>query len=589
MRVDFLNIFEMIVLPSLIGSIIVLMILIFKGIFRNKLNFTFHYYIWLILIIKLIIPFGPQTPLNISNLYENFHVQGTTNKSTQITQSNSSKELTNATLSNPISISAMHPSNKSVISKANRIPLNHKVNIEKVFCFIWILGTSLSIAILVTGYKKLKDIVGTSIKNINSTHREILNKCKKAMNIRTEVELSYSQKINSPSLCGLIKPKILIPVSVAANIGDEEFKYIIMHELTHLKNKDIFINYAITLLSIIYWFNPLLLYAFHKMREDCEISCDGQVISYLGASENLQYGNTIIKVLELAGKSNRLIGTTSMVLNSFEIKRRIIMISKYRKINFKGILLGTVVFVIIGGLGIAINTSNIISDKNIVKATTLQVKTPVITSKSTVKNTPNTASAAIIKKSTSDNTDSIVPFSADIVIYNSHADEAYPSGMKVSDVGALLSNKLVKEGFNSHFIKCDPPADYNKSYQAARALITKNVKQYSNTILIDIHSNILENEKSNARKMVFQFTKRNPRYKANKKFVDSLLGNIKTSKEVKSEMYFYQFGISYFNEDLSNNSTVIELGNNISSDSDIEVCVNALVSALKNTQKTSSK
>ena len=589
MRVDFLNIFEMIVLSSLIGSVIVLMILIFKGIFRNKLNFTFHYYIWLILIIKLIIPFGPQNPLNISNLYENFHVQGTTNKATQITQINSSKELTNATLSNPISISAMHPSNKSVISKANRIPLTHKVNIEKVFCFIWILGTSLSIAILVTGYKKLKDIVGTSIKNINSTHREILNKCKKAMNIRTEVELSYSQKINSPSLCGLIKPKILIPVSVAANIGDEEFKYIIMHELTHLKNKDIFINYAITLLSIIYWFNPLLLYAFHKMRQDCEISCDGQVISYLGASENLQYGNTIIKVLELAGKSNRLIGTTSMVLNSFEIKRRIIMISKYRKIDFKGILLGTVVFVIIGGLGIAINTSNIISDKNIVKATTLQVKTPVITSKSTVKNIPNIASAAIIKKSTSDNTDSIVPFSADIVIYNSHADEAYPSGMKVSDVGALLSNKLVKEGFNSHFIKCDPPADYNKSYQAARALITKNVKQYSNTILIDIHSNIIENEKSNARKMVFQFTKRNPRYKANKKFVDSLLGNIKNSKEVKSEMYFYQFGISYFNEDLSNNSTVIELGNNISSDSDIEVCVNALVSALKNTQKTSSK
>ena len=108
----------------------------------------------------------------------------------------------------------------------------------------------------------------------------------KAMNIRTEVELSYSKKISSPSLCGFIKPKILIPVSVAANICDEEFKYIIMHELTHLKNKDIFINWAITLLSMIYWFNPILLYGFHKMRQDCEISCDGQVISYLGEGEN---------------------------------------------------------------------------------------------------------------------------------------------------------------------------------------------------------------------------------------------------------------------------------------------------------------
>ncbi|MBZ9607474.1 M56 family metallopeptidase [Clostridium estertheticum] len=581
---DFLNVFELIVLSSLIGSVIVLMILIIKGIFRNKLNFTFHYYIWLILIIKLIIPFGPQNPLNISNLYENFHVQSTTNNTTQTT---SSKELTNATLSNPISISAMHPSNKS-ISKANSIPLKHNVNIEKVFCFIWIFGSSLSIGILVIGYKKLKDIVRTSIKNINSTHREILNKCRSAMNIKTEVELSYSQKISSPSLCGLIKPKILIPVRIADNIGDEEFKYIIMHELTHLKNKDIFINWAITLLSMIYWFNPIFLYAFHKMRQDCEISCDGQVLSYLGASENLQYGNTIIKVLELAGKSNRLIGTTSMVLNNLEIKRRIIMISKYKKLNFKGILLGTVAFIAIGSLGIALNTSNMNSDKNIARATPLQVETPVTTSKSTVKNTSNAAASAIFKKSTSDNTDSIVPFSSDIVIYNSHPDEDYPSGMKVTDVGALLSNKLVKEGFDSHFIKRAPSTDYKKSFQDTRDLITKNVKAYSTTILLDIHRDIKEKSKCDTKKIKFVLAKCNPHYEANKRFVDSLLGNIENSKEIKSDIYFYQYGISYFNQDLSNNSSYIELGNNMSSDSDIEACVNALVLALKNTQNTSS-
>ena len=68
MGMDLLNIFEKIVLSSLIGSVIVFMILITKGIFRNKLNFTFKYYIWLILIIKLTIPFGPKNPLNISDL-----------------------------------------------------------------------------------------------------------------------------------------------------------------------------------------------------------------------------------------------------------------------------------------------------------------------------------------------------------------------------------------------------------------------------------------------------------------------------------------------------------------------------------------
>ena len=179
----------------------------------------------------------------------------------------------------------------------------------------------------------------------------------KNMNIKNKVELSYSSKISSPSLCGFIKPKILIPINVAANVSDEEFKYIIMHELTHLKNKDIFINWIITLLSMIYWFNPILLYGFHKMRQDCEFSCDDQAISYLDEGENLQYGNAIIRVLELGGKYTRLMGTTSMVMKSSEIKRRIIMISKYKKVNIKNIILGTIIVVIIGGLGIALNTS----------------------------------------------------------------------------------------------------------------------------------------------------------------------------------------------------------------------------------------
>ena len=126
----------MILLSSLIGSVIVLMILIIKGIFKNKLNSTFHYYIWLILILKLIIPVGPQTPLNISNIYENFYVQSTTNENTQI---NSSKQLEITNLDSSTSINtSLQDSN--VINSPINIPLKSQVNIEKVFCFIWILG-----------------------------------------------------------------------------------------------------------------------------------------------------------------------------------------------------------------------------------------------------------------------------------------------------------------------------------------------------------------------------------------------------------------------------------------------------------------
>ncbi|MGH4123781.1 MAG: M56 family metallopeptidase [Clostridium sp.] len=581
---ELLNIFEVIILSSVIGSVIVLMILIIKGIFRNKFNSIFHYYIWLILLIKLIIPFGPQTPLNIANVYENFYVRTATDENIQKIQINPSKQLEDTTLGGLTSISASQFSSKSVISNARNMNFKNKVNIEKVFCFIWVVGVVLVMGVFVTGHKKLRGIVKTSIKNINSTHKDILYKCRKAMNIRAEVELSYSHKISSPSLCGLIKPKILIPVRVASHICDEEFKYIIMHELTHLKNKDIFINLVITLLSVIYWFNPILLYGFYKMRQDCEFSCDSQVISHLGEGENLQYGNAIIRVLELAGSGNRLVGTTSMVMNSSEIKRRVIMISKHKKVNIKGILLGVLVVVVVGSLGIVLNTSNVRSDKGIASATTLKVATPVTTPKSLVNNTSNKTQVTTVKESPSDSSNPIVEFSPDIVIYNSHPDEGYSSGIKVTDIATLINDKLLKEGLKSSFIKCTAPIGYEKAYQTSRDLIIKNVKDHSNTILLDIHRDVIENSKSETKKMQLILTKDNPGYKSNKKFADLLLAEFKTSNLIKSDVYYYNKGILYFNQDLSNNAALINIGNNMSSDSDIEDCVNALVTALKNIQ-----
>lgn len=261
------------------------------------------------------------------------------------------------------------------------------------------------------------------------------------------------------------------------------------------------------------------------------------------------------------------------------------MISKYKKINIKSILLGTVVVIIIGVLGIVLNTSKV----SISKDTTFQVQTPVTTSKSIVNNTSNETLSTTIKKLPSDNIAPIVPFSSDIVIYNSHPDEDYPSGINVTDVSALINDKLIKEGLKSSFIKCKAPTEYINSYSTTRNLITENVKEYSNTILLDIHRDeVTENTKSDTRKILFALTKNNPHYEANKKFVDLLLENIKNSNQVEAKILSYNNGKSYFNQDLSNNSALIEIGNNMSSDSDIEDCVNALVSALKNIQKVSS-
>ena len=579
---NIVNVFETIVLSSLVGSIIALIILSIKRIFREKLNPRFHYYIWLILLIKLIIPFGPQNSLSISNIYEKFNVGSSTNEVKREIEISTSQEVTNTKLNHLIDKDELQPSEKTVSNNFIDKNLENKVEIKEVLFFIWMLVAVLLIGILVISYKKLREIIRASIRDVDSTHIEILYDCTRIMNIKSKVDILYSTKISSPSLCGFIKPKILIPVNVAKNVCNEEFKYIIMHELIHLKYKDIFISWIINLLSVIYWFNPILLYSFHKMRQDCEISCDNQVISYLDKDENIQYGNSIIRILELGGNSKRIIGIASMAMNRSEIKRRIMMISKYKKINLKNALLGVVVVVIVGTLGISMNTSKAIEDNNIPEAKTLSTDKSIVNTLN--KKQPSIEALPI------DNSKDIVPFSSDIVIYNSHPEENYPSGIKVTDVGAAIEAKLMEEGISSRFIKGNPPTEYEKSYETTRDLITKNVKDYSDTILLDIHRSIGKSPYFDKKKISFILATDSPYYEENKKFVGILLESIRYSSKAELEVLFYDGEIlSYFNQDLSKNSLLIEVGSNISSDSDIEECINTLVSALKNVQKVSSK
>ncbi|OOM78576.1 stage II sporulation protein SpoIIP [Clostridium sp. BL-8] len=94
-----------------------------------------------------------------------------------------------------------------------------------------------------------------------------------------------------------------------------------------------------------------------------------------------------------------------------------------------------------------------------------------------------------------------------------------------------------------------------------------------------------DDSKSDKRKILLVLAENSPFYKENKKFAEDLSQNINNSNEIKSEILSYHRGQLCFNQDLSKNSLLIEIGNEMSNDSDIETCVNLLVSALKNTQK----
>lgn len=96
-----------------------------------------------------------------------------------------------------------------------------------------------------------------------------------------------------------------------------------LHELSHLKRKDVAVNVVMNILLILHWFNPVFWIACRKMREDQEIACDSLALTKISQEENRDYASTLIKLLDYWKKPLHLSNAVGIFENKCYLKRRI--------------------------------------------------------------------------------------------------------------------------------------------------------------------------------------------------------------------------------------------------------------------------
>src|SRR5277367_5330881 len=97
---------------------------------------------------------------------------------------------------------------------------------------------------------------------------------------------------------GLFQPTLLLPANFREKFDERELRFIFLHELAHLKRGDVIVQALIALLQILHWFNPVLWFAFRRMRIDREPATDALVLSRTGEAQKESYGQVLIKLLD---------------------------------------------------------------------------------------------------------------------------------------------------------------------------------------------------------------------------------------------------------------------------------------------------
>lgn len=144
----------------------------------------------------------------------------------------------------------------------------------------------------------------------------------------------------APFVTGLRNARVFLPTDFLERFSAEEQRWIVIHELTHIRRGDLRLRFVAETFRALFWFNPLVHVAVHALRQDQEYVCDQAVVSRCTRQERYQYG----KALMLGASSQRVPSFLTFFRNS---KERYVMLGKHRK-SALNTLVGTAVCVLIG-------------------------------------------------------------------------------------------------------------------------------------------------------------------------------------------------------------------------------------------------
>ena len=148
---------------------------------------------------------------------------------------------------------------------------------------------------------------------------------------------------------GILRPKIYIP----KGLSKWEVEYIIQHERIHIKRFDHIIRFLAYMTLCIHWFNPLVWVFFFLMNKDMELSCDEAVIRDMGDNIKRNYSNSILEL----SKDRDALGSFPLAFRGGDIKERIKNILNYKRPSFWVSILVSI-FILIISIGLISNPPN---------------------------------------------------------------------------------------------------------------------------------------------------------------------------------------------------------------------------------------
>ena len=316
---------------SLSGSLVIGAVWLLGRLFRGRVSRRWQYYIWLIAVLRLLLPFGPESsPAEELTL----RVERTAVYAVGLPEVPVAAD-TNPEYDEPV----QEPEEPSRLREIGAAALDR-------LWVVWLAGAQALLTRKATAYQSFVRYMRAGWTAIEDPAvLDLAAEAGVAVGVKRPVEVYVNPMAASPLLLGTFRPRVVLP---SAELRSEDLRWVLRHELTHCRRWDVAYKWLVQLTVCVHWFNPLVHWMSREVERVCELSCDEAVLWKLDETSRRGYGDALLRTMEIGGGYRANPPAATLGESGTLLKERLDAIMNFRKLGKSAAALSMALAVMLG-------------------------------------------------------------------------------------------------------------------------------------------------------------------------------------------------------------------------------------------------
>src|SRR5450759_4283139 len=331
---------------SLSGAIVTVVLLVMKPLTRKHLSQRWQYYVWLLVVLRLLLPLAPTVAVP-SGALPAILTRSTSSAATPVPTTTSPVGTTPGTLLPTGEPATSTETSPQTLPAATGVGTTWPAS--TLLLLIWAIGALAVMIWNIAGYTRFKRTIQRTMVRVTDAHfLAILEDCRQEVHVRATPRLYTSASVASPILLGILHPAIVLP---DRQLTDNDLRYALLHELTHAQRQDGLLKWVAAIAVSIHWFNPLAYVMQYELNHSCELSCDETVTRQFSTDDRRGYGSMLLAVASMTGAPSPAM-FSAMVEDKRNLKERLGVIMSSKKQTKRTTVVSVMSIALIAAIGI---------------------------------------------------------------------------------------------------------------------------------------------------------------------------------------------------------------------------------------------